>query len=172
MMGDDCDPPNKALVEAIANGIRSVDTRHLMTTHGQEDNSIPFWSGEPWLDFASCYSNVIYAGNMVRDIVSSEYGSTTLPVFWIEGPYEFETPSPPANLRQFAYEAILNGGMGQFFGNSPIWCFNTDCIGGPWQQSLNSTGAQDQTRLKAFFTARHWEKLVPDTAHTFLTAGF
>jgi hypothetical protein len=97
-------------------------------------------------------------------------------VFLIEASYENELVSA-AVLRQQAYGAVLSGGMGQVFGNSPIWCFSTvgGCIyGGPgdWHTQLGSQGAQDQTRLKTFFAQRHWEKLVPDAAHTFVTAGF
>jgi hypothetical protein len=173
VMGGDCDPPNKALVEAVANGIRSVDTRHLMTTHGEESNSLEFWAGEPWLDFDTVYTNAIYAGHEIRDRVALEYGrSNWLPVLFLEGPYETETPATPADLRKFAYETLLNGGMGQFFGNAPIWCFESGCLGGSWKAALGSTGAQDQQRLKSFFAARAWWKLVPDTARTFLTAGF
>lgn len=172
VMGGDCDPPNKALVEAIASGIRQFDARHLMTTHGQETDSIPFWSGEPWLDFASVYSNTIYAGHEIRDIVSAEYQATSLPVFLIEAQYEFETPATAQQLRQQGYEAILNGGMGQFFGNSPIWCFASgQCLGNNWPASLNSQGAQDQQRLKAFFSPRAWWLLVPDTSHAFVMSG-
>jgi uncharacterized protein DUF4038/collagenase-like protein with putative collagen-binding domain len=173
VMGGDCDPPNKALVEAIANGIRQFDTRHLMTTHGQETDSLDFWAGESWLDFDSVYNNTLFAGNMIRDRVLGEYNRTSwLPVFLIESQYEGDNGTTPQSLRQQAYEAILNGGMGQFFGNASLWCFNSgQCLGNNWQANLNTTGAEDQQRLKAFFAPRHWEKLVPDAAHAFITSG-
>jgi Protein of unknown function (DUF4038)/Concanavalin A-like lectin/glucanases superfamily/Putative collagen-binding domain of a collagenase len=169
VMGGDYNPPNKALVEAVANGIRSVDTRHLMTSHGDQNSSLAFWAGEPWLDFDSVYTYQSVAGAMLVEYQRTNW----LPAFLIESAYENENSSTRSSLREQAYEAILNGGMGQFFGNGPIWCFSANCfVSGDWHTQLGSRGAQDQQVLKGFFAPRHWEKLVPDTAHTFITAGF
>jgi hypothetical protein len=89
------------------------------------------------------------------------------PFFLAESTYENENSATPTLVRQQAYEALLSGAMGDFFGNSPIWLF-----GSGWPSALNSRGSQDMSVLKQFFSTRHWERLVPDVAHTFVIAGF
>jgi len=67
----------------------------------------------------------------------------------------------------------LNGGFGAVFGNGPIWCFSHNCyVAGDWHAQLSSPGSQDMSRFAAIFSPRHWEKLVPDTAHAFVSVGF
>lgn len=169
VLGGDCDAPNKELVRQLALGIRSQDTRHIMTTHGEVTDTLDFWStsADPWIDFDSVY-NYPYAGNEMRTRVLSEYNrSNWLPVFKIESHYEDENNATPFDLRQHSYETILNGGMGQFYGSS-AWCFGGGGCYGDWQAMLNSPGAQDQQRLKSFFATRPWWKLVPQS---FLSAG-
>ena len=48
------------------------------------------------------------------------------------------------------------------------------CSGTPldWRLQLNTTGAQDMTRFKNFFTSIPWQTLVPDFNHTVVTAGY
>jgi hypothetical protein len=179
VMGGDYSPPDsgKALVNAVANGIKSVDTRHLMTEHGSSwaVSSMSDYAGQPWLDVDAVY---VYEDNGAVDgDVLGEYNRTSwLPVFLIESQYENEL-STLQGIRRQSYAALLNGAMGQVFGNSPIWCFSTNggCIyGGPgdWRTSLDSPGARDQQRLHDLFAARAWWKLVPDQSRAFVTSGF
>ena len=51
-------------------------------------------------------------------------------------------------------------------GNRPVWLFDPG-----WENALNSTGAQDMTRLKALFTSRPWYELVPDQKHEVVIDG-
>ena len=77
-------------------------------------------------------------------------------------------------LRQQAYDTIMAGGVGNVFGNNPIWGFG---YGWPteltWQGSLSSQGSNDLARFGQFFKSRHWEKLGPDYGHAlYKTAGY
>ena len=62
------------------------------------------------------------------------------PFFLIESTYEGDTTYTPSaqTVRQQAYEALLNGAMGENFGNNLIWPFRTG-----WQAALNSQGSND-----------------------------
>ncbi len=94
-----------------------------------------------------------------------EYGRSTMPFFLIEAIYEGEGASEAA-VRQQAYQTVLSGGTGHVMGNRPIWLF-----GSGWQTALNSRGARTLSYLPALLTGRAWWTLVPDIAHTVLTAG-
>jgi len=78
--------------------------------------------------------------------------------------------------------------LGIFSQNRPIWCFNHTAgvsgvsgyepgfcsvdTWGSWQNYLGSQGSTDQAWLGKLFRSReHW-KMVPDIAHTVMTAGF
>jgi hypothetical protein len=174
VLGGDYSPPPEgvAIVDAVANGIKSADSRHLMTAHGSSwtDSAIDNYAGKPWLD-----TDAVYTGTVASVILANYQRSDWLPTFLFEASYEGEGATS-ADLRKQAYEAVLNGGSGQVYGNAPMWCFGSNCFFGGytpnWQPSLGTVGAQDQQRVLSFFTARSWWKLVPDTGHVFLTAGF
>jgi len=55
--GGDFNPPNRTLVEAIANGIREFDTRSLSTAHcGPETAAMQYWGDEAWLKINNVYT--------------------------------------------------------------------------------------------------------------------
>jgi Protein of unknown function (DUF4038)/Putative collagen-binding domain of a collagenase len=99
------------------------------------------------------------------------------PFFLIESAYENEHDSTPQSLRAQAYWSVLNGAMGHIFGNCPIWHMSSPsaekfCGGGAWSAQLNSAGSQSMQYLRMLFVSRAWHTLVPDLAHTVMTAGY
>jgi hypothetical protein len=159
--GGDFDPPpdQKRLVEAVAEGIRSVD-RKLQTFHGSRNTSaLGYWQPKPaWLGV-----NTIYTQNSaVISHASTEYRRSTMPFFMIEGAYENESVKA-GGVRQQAYQAILSGGMGSVMGNRPIWLFDSG-----WEDALDSTGAKSMGALAAFFHSIKWWELGPDLRHELL----
>ncbi len=60
------------------------------------------------------------------------------------------------------------GANGSVYGHSPLYAFNSG-----WSDPgiLDSQGAKDLQRSGQFFRSRLWHNLVPDNAHTLLTAG-
>lgn len=167
--GGDYNPPNKALVTAIVNGIKTFDPAHLHTAHVNQGSSpVAIYNSEGWLDFSNVYTYPVNNNAVpVYNKSLAEYGrSNWKPFFLAESTYEGEYSAPQTLIRQQAYEALLSGAMGDFFGNRPIWLFDPG-----WDSALNSRGSLDMVNVRLFFTSRHWEKLVPDSAHTFVTAG-
>jgi hypothetical protein len=165
--GGDNNPTDRSVVEAVATGIKAMDPNHLHTAHcGGGTSPLDLWAGESWLDVDNVYTYASSTG-FVSDKSRMEYTrSGWKPFFLIESGYEGESAGTEVGVRQQAYEALLNGGMGETFGNRPVWAFESG-----WQAALNLQGSQDMSRVASLFASRHWERLVPDTAGTFLTAG-
>lgn len=158
LMGGDRNP-EKALedVNAIALGIKEFDSRHIFTAHCHPENSaVDQYKGGGWLDFNTTYTYEIVHRKLMRD-----YNRTpAMPFVLIESSYEGEHNASAVQIRRQAYWAVLCGATGQFMGNRPIWLFDPG-----WQAALDSTAAEDMTRLKALFTSRPWYELIPDEIH-------
>jgi hypothetical protein len=167
--GGDYNPPNKALTRAVADGIKAVRPADLQSAHCQRTfGALDIWRGEDWLNI-----NTSYVGaNSVVDASLAQYAQPeAMPYFLVEGNYENENGATPTSLRWQAYDTLLSGGFGHFFGNAPIWNFNASTASPSWKSALNSNGAQSMTRLWTLFAGLRWDLLAPDTAGTFLTAG-
>lgn len=170
--GGDYNPPNKALTNEVAAGIREYDTRSLYTAHcAPETAAATYWSGDGWLQVNNVYTyNTVYTASLAQYARPGQ-----MPFFYMEGRYEGDTnDGNERRVRIQAYQALLSGAMGHIFGNTPVWNFN----GRPlyptsltWQQALGSRGAQSMTHLHSLFTPRSWWDLVPDAGNTFLTNG-
>ena len=172
-----CSPSLVGKLNAVAAGIKSVDSVHLMTAdNGGQQSSLDVWSGYSWLDISDMYG----ASNVAK--LNSEYTrSDFLPFFQGEDTYEGESSATPRSLRTRQYESVLSGAyLGSFFGNNPTWCFNetnpaaaVPCPRSPtWQSQLGSPGAVGQSWFGKLFRSReHW-LLAPDINHSVVMAGF
>ncbi len=159
-----------AVVRAVANGIKSVDTKHLQTvelnydTSGSLDDST--WASTIGLDTAYSYYPQ-YAQ------VLKEHKRATIPVWFIEGVYEYQGYQGgyrgPYQLRNQDYWTQLSGSAGQLYGNADLFGFP-----GGWQNSnwQNSPGFTQFLIAKNFFVARPWYQLMPDENHGVVTAGY
>src|SRR6185436_13336537 len=165
----DYNPPNKALTEAVADGIRAVDTRHLHTAHCTEGTSaMDYGSNETWLDLDNIYTYPTLGSRtpVYQRALAAYARAGWKPFFLMESVYENEWSASERQIRQESYEAVLSGGFGYFFGNSPIWSF-----GSGWQTALNSQGSRDMARIMSLLAGRRWELLVPDATGSFLVSG-
>jgi hypothetical protein len=172
-----CSPSLMGNLNAVATGIKSVDSVHLMTAdNAGQQSSLDVWSGYLWLDISDMYG----ASNVAK--LNLEYTrSDFLPFFQGEDTYEGEGSATPLSLRHRQYWSVLSGAyLGSFFGNNPIWCFNetnpasaVPCPSSPtWQSQLGSVGAIGQSWFGKLFRSReHW-LLAPDINHTVVTAGY
>ena len=174
--GGDYNPPDQSLTLAVENAIRAADPNHLHTAHCQ-DGAPPesVWRGTSWLSITNVYIYPFDGGGMISTMMRAEY-ATGMPAYLIESGYEHVPwyTSSDQQRRQQAWEAILNGGTGQNFGNEWLWPFGTPDVSGgihDWRPQLDTPSANDMGRLAAFFGSRRWYDLVPDTGGTFLTAG-
>ncbi len=174
LIGGDADPSDnnvQSKLYALAIGIRSADSRHLMTTENYRGSSSQdIWSGASWLDLDALYLQP----SEIPSYASSHFLRGTYPVFMLEDWYEGEHSMTESGQRQEAYWAVLSGGtLGRVFGNYAIWNFSwSGNTKDPWTNQLGASGSVGQQWIGKLFRSReHW-KLVPDVNHTVLTAGY
>ncbi len=160
---------NDSVVTAVALGIKDNDTRHI---HTIELNYLVSGSlDDPnWAPIVSLNASYTYYPTYAQ--VLKDYNRTNFqPVFLIEANYEFESLQGPVTtaviLRRQEYWTNLSGATGQFYGNGYIWPFKSG-----WKDNLVTPGAVQIAFVKALFESRPWYNLVPDTAHSVMTAGY
>ena len=159
-----------AAASAVALGIKDVDTRHIHTVELDYNTSSssddPTWVPIIFLDAAYTYSPT-YA-----QVLKSYNRASPLPVFLVEGVYEFESnaqahQATTATLRRQEYWTNLSGATGQLYGSHYTWTFTSG-----WQGMLDSPGATQMPYLDALFGPRAWYALVPDQDHSVVTSGY
>lgn len=159
-------------VQAVANGIQSTDPTALQSL----ELSIPADGtiGNTSLDDTSNDWTGVLNGNgaytyvpTYQDILHG-YGQTpTLPTFLEESAYEGQNQGSPYVIRLEAWWTMLSGGAGYLYGGP--------CYGITSSTTLSTCDTdgvdylEDQTAL---LSGLEWQNLVPDTAHSFVTAGF
>jgi hypothetical protein len=62
---------------------------------------------------------------------------------------------------------MLSGAAGQLYGSSQTW----QLLEG-WESKLDTLGAAQLSHMKELFASRKWYDLIPDQAHTVVTAGY
>lgn len=159
----------------IVTGIRSVRTTDIITAHnGPSASAYAAWAGFTGFNLNSAYP---YAGD-VYSACDAEYARTgPIPFFMIEARYDGE-PDPPVSVgrvRLQAYTSILSGSCGHFYGNNPVWHFESPNTlfnySGTWESNLNTTAGQDMVHVKDLFDAYAWHLLVPQTGTTLITTS-
>jgi hypothetical protein len=164
IIGGDRNPDTaRPEVDAVAQGIKETDDRHLLTAHCHPENSaIDQYRNEGWIDV-----NDTYTYNIVHEMLIRDYNrQPVLPYFLIETTYEGEHNASQVQVRRQAYWAILSGATGQFMGNRPMWLFDPG-----WEAALDSVGSTDMERLGWLFHSRPWYDLVPDQKHEVVVEG-
>ena len=162
VLGGDFNTPDEKLVSSLAEGIMKISPSSLKTVHpSPETDTAEIWGKYSWFSFDTLYSyKDIHTGMIARTA-----GDVAMPVILLETFYERERESTPQTIRRNAYGALLGGAAGHFFGNNPIWHFNSSGLfayDGTWRDALNSPGARSMTALKALFAKMPWQQLQPD----------
>lgn len=176
-LGGDIDPDAtlRAKQWNIVTGIRTVRTTDLITAHGLPGSpAYTTWNGQTGFNLNNSYPST----GDVGAAGATEYArSGPIPFFMIEGRYEGE-PDPAVGLTRIrlqAYQALLSGACGAFFGNNPIWHFESPNTlypyTGTWETNLNSTGTQQMAYVATLFNAYAWHLLVPKTDTSLVTGG-
>ena len=161
--GGDYNPPSLALVNAVANGIRDVNTTWLHTYHGAEETS-PFniVGTSSWLGINNVYS---YDSDVTAKVLA-QYNASTLPLFLIESLYEGTGIGTAQYTRSHAYQALLAGASGQIFGNNPVWHFDAPhtvySYTGSWKSAVNGEGSVSMQRLHDLWASHAWQLLQPN----------
>jgi hypothetical protein len=163
-------------VDAVAEGIKSVDTEHLMTAHSYRNRSALDDYDRDWLDINSSYGNE----STIFERVRLDYErSPTTPTFLIEGRYGNERGISDQAVRAQMYNALLGGAFGQLYGNAPQWYFSAksadyaaDKNGLDWKEHLDDLGAQSIRTIADLVDEFRFSDLVPDLNHKVMTSGF
>jgi hypothetical protein len=169
-------PNDDTLVMALRDGIKAADPTDLDTielnyevngtytaTASRDDAN---WESRSALDGIYTY-NPTYAKFL------TEYAKTNAkPTFLLEGQYEGanfgvnRTVTTPFALRRQNWWASTSGTSGIFYSNYPF------SAGAQYLQYSNATtGTRELGYMTSFLRNNGWQKLVPDTGHTFLTGG-
>jgi hypothetical protein len=162
-------PADDAVVQAVAEGIQSVDPSSLQTV---ELLSTPSLKDPSWGKIISLNAAYTYHPTY-RQMLENYNHTPTMPTFLLEAHYELENVGTPADfgtpevVRRQAYWTMLCGGAGQMYGNHFIWGFFPG-----WKAHLNTAGAAQFKIWKEFFTRLPWYSLVPDQDHKIITAGY
>jgi hypothetical protein len=166
----DYNPPDKELVDAIAEGLRGTLPSALQTAHAAPETAAgDYWGDRAWLDL-----NNVYTYSDVYTAAAQQYSNDSRPFFLLESTFEGEHGATTQLIRTQAYHALLTGATGQLFGNNPMWHFDgPGLFDSPmtWQEALGSPGARSMERLGAIFSRYAWWMLQPDISDSFLTGG-
>ncbi len=155
--GGDDNPPNRAIVRAVAQGMVAAQPGSLHTAHcARGAGAMDYWANEPWLGLDNVYAG--YGADVVLQALRHAHQRDSgLPFFFLEGIYENDRRydasralCTPLELRYQAYFALLGGACGHIFGNNPVWRFDgPGALTAPydWRTGLNSPGAHYMTHL-------------------------
>jgi hypothetical protein len=150
---------------ALVNGLQATDqSGRLLTAHNaRQQSGYQFYGSEPWFTVNTTYADCVTTPQLSID----DYNRPRrMPFVYFEGRYENESSTTQVCLRSQAYWPVLLGSFGSFFGNRPIWLFDSG-----WQSALGSQGARNMGHYGNLFRSRSWERLVPDLGGAVLTAG-
>jgi hypothetical protein len=160
--GDDAlAPQDRWAGEQLVWGLRDGGAEQIVTAHGGQTSAVETYGNTRWLSLDTVYS---YEADLRPALLRAREGRPARPFVLIETIYESEHDATPDQIRRQAWQAMLSGAAGQFFGNNPIWHFDGPTLfpfSGDWKQALDSTGSRDMARLAAFFSAREWWTLEP-----------
>jgi hypothetical protein len=154
-------PQDRWAADQLVWGLRDGGAEQLVTAHGGQTSAVETYGNTRWLSIDTVYS---YKPDLRPDLLRARLGRPARPFVLIETIYESEHGATPDQIRRQAWQAMLSGAAGQFFGNNPIWHFDGPTLfpfTGHWKQALDSTGSRDVARLAAFFISRDWSALEP-----------
>ncbi|HUY85951.1 MAG TPA: DUF4038 domain-containing protein [Acidimicrobiales bacterium] len=159
-----------ALVRAVAKGIKSADPGHIQAVEFNPPTGSSL-DDPTWSSIISINGAYVYGPTYIQ-MLHNYNQKPIMPTFLMEAHYDLEDvggPSDfgtPAVLRREEYWAMLSGGKGQFYGNRYTWSFADG-----WQKHLDTPGVAQFKIWRNFFDSIPWQGLVPDQAHSVVTAG-
>jgi len=164
-------PSDDAVVQAVALGIRDIDTRHIHTIELNYSTSDSL-DDSAWAPIVSLNAAYSYYPTYTQ-VLTAYNRSNFVPVFMVEANYEFGHNSAdygtPDVLRKQEYWTMLSGGnAGQQYGNHHM--SGSASFASGWQSWLGTPGAVQMGYMRSFFEPRPWYDLVPDQTHAVVTA--
>jgi hypothetical protein len=162
VQGGDYNPPDKDLIRAFVEGIRSADPDALQTAHGSPGwGAAEYWQGEAWLDV----DNVYTYEPVLDGVAAARDRPGGRPFFLMESAYENEHGADALRIRVQAWQAVLGGAFGHVYGNNPMWHFDGPglyAVERSWQQELDSPGTRSMVAFARIMGGMEWWRLAPD----------
>jgi hypothetical protein len=166
----DFDPPSHAKTSLVQTGIALSSTQYSLFAHHFARGASSHDHRETWLTWNYLYPPPV--GYMHAETLSGYAATPTIPQILGEAFYERDPQLPTAeDVRRQAWGALTSGAAGHFYGNRHIWAFGNGFEPADWRAALNDPGRQQMAHVKAFFKARSWWLLQPDTTNALVTAG-
>lgn len=166
----------QARLEQFAAALQTADPSHIVSAHFlNSDLNWEHTSGQ-WLDWTFNYSA---SGAVVQDCLDGYAYNGPIPLLlgentYVDSPWDGSTANQDKKQRGQYWQATLTGAIAGFiFGDENVWPFGGQhgYAGTDWEAALNSTYMQQAQLAAAFFRARRFDLLVPDTGSTLVTAG-
>jgi len=167
-----------AIVRAMAQGIRKVDSLHLVTYHPSGAQLAADYFNESWLDIDMFQSGHSSKAKEYSYVIESRNINPARPVVNGEARYEnipdrcWEDDSNPrldaADARVSAYWSIIAGAAGYTYGCNDIWqmydekhvpAINADTH---WKEALDFPGALQMGYMKKIFEKLPWQEMKYD----------
>lgn len=176
MLGGDrpLEEKHRKIIDAMAAGIRSVDTAHLITFHPAGGrNSTEFVGDADYIDFHTAqtgHSVETYDsdGMMLRMRAATEKPYMDSEPRYEDHPACFNDKTGwfwnADDVRQNAYWDVLSGACGHTYGNHNIWSMNREpgsYFPFTWEEVLRHPGAEQMRHVKALRLRRDYFSLTP-----------
>jgi len=166
---------DNALVQQLMAGIASADTNHIQTIQLDYYRS---YSNQDTMVVAYLKADGVYTYYETYDYALKAYNSSPVsPVFLAEANMEGANntnllcaPADARVLRHQMYWTMTSGASGHVWGNTHV--NHSDLTSPTWQSQLSTPATAQVALLTKLFNQLQWWKLVPDTAHQVVTAGF
>jgi hypothetical protein len=156
------DDDGMRLVDAVANGIRDRDARHLHAAHWGPETSGSDVDPD-WMDLDTTYTYELVYEKGLEDYD----GNGGKPRILVESAYEDDIKdTTPRSLRAQAYYALLTGAVGQVYGHGATWQFDAE-----WRAALDTPGSCGMVHVRNLFARLPWPELRPDEHHRVLVGG-
>lgn len=177
MLGGDrpLEPKHRAIVDAMAAGIREADANHLITFHppGAKD-STDFLADAPYIDFHTAQTGHGVEQCYRSDEVMAKMAAATEKPYLDSEPRYEDHPAcfndrigyfwNAQDVRQNAYWDVLAGACGHTYGNHCIWSMTkqpTSYFPCTWREALVHPGAEQIHHLKDLRLSRDYFSLRP-----------
>lgn len=166
------------IIEAMAQGIREVDNKHLITFHPVGGKKATDYLNDEWLDLDMCQSGHSRTAKEYSYVIVSRRSPTQRPIIIGEARYE-DIPDrfweekkygwlDDADVRVSAYWSIIAGAAGYTYGCNDIWQMydiskvpiisaRTD-----WQAALQLPGSTQMGYMRQIFEKLPWQKMMLD----------
>lgn len=165
--GGDYEMPDKNYANQLAGGIQGAGDTHLWSAQSQRPHTALEYYDGAWDNVNSTYPYfTTYTYSLAAYAVSP-----VVPSFMREAYYEHRdvngTNTTPLICRSEAWWAVLSGDAGHFYGDEYQWPFTNG-----WASEMTASAAPQLAKVGTLMSTLQWQKIVPDSSHLFVTAGY